>query len=276
MTNLLVMLNEELRIKNYTLDTKKTYYYNVVNYIKFLKQNNLKISSTSFREYFLYLESKKYDVNTLKLIKASIKFFFLNVIKRELDIKELNLIRPKNKKQLPKVLSKEEIEIIFKNIVNNKHKLMIEFLYSTGVRLSELINIKRENLDLNNNLVYIKLGKGNKDRTTIISKKLSTKLIEYILNGDFKTKYLFETNRNTKYSKKSIQMILKKSSKNLDKNITPHMLRHSFATHLLDSGVDIRIIQKLLGHSKLETTSIYTYVSKNDFNNIVNPLDNLK
>ncbi len=275
MSNFLIKLNEELRIKNYTLDTKKTYYYNVVKYLNWVKEKDLNISSKSFREYFLDLESKKYDFNTLRLIKASIKFFFLNVIRKELELKELNLIRPKNKKQLPKVLSREEIKILLNSIKNNKHRLMIEFLYSTGVRLSELINFKRENLDLSNNIVYVKLGKGNKDRTSIISKKLSDDLIRYTLKTEFKTKYLFESNRAVKYSKKSIQEILKKSSSKLNKNITPHMLRHSFATHLLESGVDIRIIQKLLGHSNLETTSIYTYVSNNDFKNIINPLDKI-
>ena len=180
---------------------------------------------------------------------------------------------PKKKKTLPKVLSKEEINLIINNIKNSKHKLMIEILYSSGLRLSELINLKREDINLNENTIRINQAKGKKDRLTILSQKVKKELQIYLVKTEFKTKNLFETNRNKKYTKKSIQEILKKASIIISKHITPHQLRHSFATHLLESGTDIRYIQRLLGHSKLETTSIYTYVAKNKLENIKSPYD---
>ena len=167
---------------------------------------------------------------------------------------------------MPKVIPKKRILEIIKVTKNLKHRIIIKLFYSTGMRLSELINLKRSDINFENNTVRINKGKGKKDRITIISKSLHLDLLKYYSNNIFKTDYLLE-GRKGKYSKKSVQLVLQKH------NIHPHMLRHSFATHLLEQGTDIRLIQKLLGHSDLSTTQIYTRVSNRDLINIKNPLD---
>ena len=147
-------------------------------------------------------------------------------------------------------------------------------LYSSGLRLSELLNLKRKDLDFDRNIIYVKLGKGNKDRITLMSESLKIDLLRYYSKYEFKTEYVLE-GRNGKYTKKSVQKVLENYGKNAGIKLTPHMLRHSFATHLFEAGTDIRYIQKLLGHSDLKTTEIYTKVSNKDLSKIKSPLDNL-
>jgi site-specific recombinase XerD len=212
-------------------------------------------------------------VSTIRLIKASLDFLIKNVFEKNIAIEKIPY--PKKKKTLPKVLSKEEIKIIFNETKNQKHRLIIQLIYSSGIRLNELINLKREHIDPSRKIIFISQGKGKKDRLTILSDKLSKELFDYICKTDFKTKYLFESSRGKKYSQKAIQKILENSSKKLNKKVTPHMLRHSFATHLLESGTDIRYIQRLLGHKNLKTTQIYTHVANSDLSKIKSPLDNL-
>lgn len=265
---LLIKLSNEMQLRGFTKQTKKSYIYNVSQFLKWIQKKDKKINSQNIKEYILEF-SKNKDINTIKLRKASIKFFLINILNKENTIIEIP--KMKKKEQLPKVISKDEIKELLNNIKNKKHNLMISLLYSSGLRVSELIFLKKENLNLNENLIYVKRGKGRKDRTTIISKQVKEKIINHITQNEFKTKYLFESNRNTHYTIKTVEEILKKASKTINKHVTPHMLRHSFATHLLDSGTDIRLIQKLLAHQNLETTSIYTYVSNRDIKNIKAP-----
>jgi len=138
-----------------------------------------------------------------------------------------------------------------------------------------LLNLKREDIHPDRKVIIVQQGKGKKDRITLLSEGLAKELFSYICRADFKTKLLFESNRGGKYSQKSIQKVLESASKQLGKKVTPHMLRHSFATHLLEQGTDIRYIQMLLGHSNLKTTQIYTHVANQELENIKSPLDNL-
>jgi site-specific recombinase XerD len=264
--NMLNKTSEMLILEGLSLKTKKNYLYNISKFLDWLNKNSLSIAQTSIKRYFLEL-SDLYDVNTIRQIRASLLYFFkVNCI--SVNIGEIP--NPKRKKQLPKVLSKDEIQLILSNIKNLKHKLIAILLYSSGLRVSEVVNLYRS--DVSQNSILIRQGKGKKDRYTIISRTAKELLMAYLCKTNFKTKYLFE-GRNGKYSVKSVQQILKKASNNLNKNVTPHMLRHSFATHLLENGTDIRYIQKLLGHSKLETTSIYTHVACRDFLKIKSPFD---
>lgn len=268
---IITKLEEQIRLRGYSKDTLKSYKYNVENFLKYLNKQNKTISNKSIEDYLLDLE-KKYDSNTIRQIKASIVFLIRHVLKKENNLNH-SFIAPKKKKQLPKVLTKNEIKILLENIINEKHKLIIITLYSAGLRLSEVVNLKRENINFANDTVFVKQGKGKKDRITILSKKLKNKLGNYLSQNKFVTDYLFESQRGKKYDKHTIQKILEKASINFDKKVTPHMLRHSFATHLLEDGVDIRYIQSLLGHSKLETTQIYTKVANNKIRQIKSPFD---
>jgi integrase len=180
--------------------------------------------------------------------------------------------KSKIKKTVPLVLSVQEVSNILECITNPVHNLMISFLYSTGIRLSELINMKRCDINFEKNIVIIK---GLKSRDTLLAEKIKYRLVDYLEETEFKTDYLFETNRGTKYSKASVQKIVREHSKFIKKNISPQTFRNSFATHLLETGINVRIIQKLLGHSKLETTMVYTKVANTSLIKIVSPFDRL-
>ena len=256
---------EDMKLRNFSPKTVKNYSYNIRKFLIYLKRNSLIIDSFGVKRYFLFLSSC-YDINTIKQIRASV-LYFLRFNGIELDPK----IFPssKRKKLLPKVVSRQEIVDMIKRTHNLKHKLVIIFLYSSGLRVSELVNLKRKDVDVVNNKILVRQGKGRKDRYTILSSKAKKYLSEYLLSTSFKSDYLFE-GRNGKYSVKSIQEIVKRSSA---LHVTPHMLRHSFATHLLENGISIRYIQGLLGHSKLETTSVYTHVASRDFLKVKSPFD---
>lgn len=259
----------ECRLRGYSKQTIKSYLFHTNSYLNYCNKNSFKLGKISVKSYLL---SKELAKNSLRLKRAAIIFFFKICLNREFNFEEVGIV--KKEKQLPKVIPKQKINEIINLCKNTKHRLVIKILYSTGVRLSELINIKRKDLDLNKKILYVRKGKGKKDRITIISKNIQEDLLEYYRTHSFTTPYLFE-GRNKKYSKKSIQSILDKYGSLASIKISPHMLRHSFATHLLDSGVSIRIIKELLGHNDISTTQIYTKVSNKGFDKINNPLDEL-
>lgn len=178
------------------------------------------------------------------------------------------------KKKLPVILTKEEIRNLFNSAKNKKSRLILELLYSSGMRVSELVNLRIVDLTFRENLGWIRGGKGKKDRMFIISEKLSKRLEKFSSKNPH-WKYLFSQEKPL--TTRNIQKIVKKTcfKAGINKRIYPHTLRHSFATHLLDSGVDIRKIQFLLGHSSIATTQIYTQVSQDQVKSIKNPLDGL-
>ena len=256
-------------LKGFSQQTIKSYYYNVKKFLEFLDKSRLNPSNDSVKSYFLTLNL---SINSMRLKYASLRFFFSEVLKKPFTTNEIPI--KKKEKILPKVISKEKIKKMIESTGNLKHKLIIKLIYSSGLRLQELIDLKRKNIDFDRNLIYIIKGKGKKDRITLISENLRLDLLKYYSNYNFSTEYIFE-GRNGKYTKKSVQKVLDSLSKKIGTKITPHMLRHSFATHLLEQGTDIRHIQKLLGHSDLSTTEIYTKVSNKDLSNIKSPLANL-
>ena len=256
---------ERMVLQNFSDKTIKNYSYNIRKFLCFLKYNSLIIDECSIKRYFLEL-SGVYDINTIKQIRASVSYFLkFNNIQLNPEV----FPPSKRKKQLPKVLPKSEIFEMVKKTRNLKHKLVIILLYSSGLRVSEVVNLKKSDIDLVNKKILIRQGKGRKDRYTILSSKAEKYLGEYLLKTNFKTSFLF-VGRSGRYTIKAIQSIVKKSSAY---DVTPHMLRHSFATHLLEEGVSIKYIQRLLGHSKLETTSIYTSVASKDFLKVKSPFD---
>lgn len=268
---ILINTSDILKLRGFTQSTKKNYLYNISKYLAFLKKSSLNPNNVSAKEYLLYLYNKKLAANSIRIKAASILFLLRDVLKQKVNY--LDVPKPKKPKLLPKVISKEEILMMINSIDNKKHKLVVSILYSSGMRLNELVNLKREDIDAKRNIILIKAGKGQKDRITILSRKVKNQLVKYLIETEFKSKYLFEGRNNSKYTKKSVEVIVKNASKIINKHVTPHMLRHSFATHLLEDGVDIRYIQNLLGHSNLETTSIYTHVATRNIKNIKSPFD---
>ena len=182
--------------------------------------------------------------------------------------------RPRKKQKLPKVLSKEEVKTLIHSTNNIKHRCIVSLLYSAGLRRSELINLKLEDIDSKRMLIHIRDAKRGKDRYTLLSKNTLHDLRQYYKAWKPKS-YLFEGPKCKPYTGSSVEKIVKRAAlkASILKKVTPHMLRHSFATHLLESGTDLRHIQTLLGHDSSKTTEIYTHVAVSSFNSIKNPLD---
>jgi len=256
-------------LRGYSPQTIKSYMYNVSRYFSFLDKSRLNLSNDSVR---LYLLAQNLGVNSMRLQHASISFFFKEILKKPFTTEEIPI--KKKEKSLPKVISKEKIKEMINLCENIKHRTIIKLLYSSGLRLQELIDLKRKDIDFDRNTIHVKKGKGKKDRITLISENLKIDLLKYYSNYNFNTEYVFE-GRNGKYTKKSVQKVLDSLGKKAGIKLTPHMLRHSFATHLLESGTNIRHIQKLLGHSDISTTQIYTHVTNQELQNIKSPLDSL-
>lgn len=277
-------LSDECLIRGFSKRTVSTYSFFVGEYLKMfsgvcfdenVRDSSLLVSKEKLKRYVLWqIKSINRSEETIRLSLSSISFFAKVILGVSVKVLDDLIVRPKRKKKLPKVLSYKEIKKMISVTNNIKHKLIIEILYSSGLRLDEVRNLKRENLNLREGLIMVRNGKGGKDRLTLVAKSLSDDLLEYLSKTSFSTKYLFE-GREGKLSAKTIQKIVLNAGEKakLGKRVHPHMLRHSFATHLLNNGIDIRIIQKLLGHSNLRTTQGYTYVSNTSFANIKNPLD---
>ena len=265
-------LEYRMKLKGFSPKTIKSYKYNTQQFLKFVDKTPEKVSKNDIETYFANLIKKGYMSASIKLNYASIKFFFTWVIPKNIDFVKIDT--PKKEKKLPRVLSKKEIMSMIDNTDNLKHKLLLEVLYSSGLRVGEAVNLKIMDIDADRNIIRVNQGKGSKDRQSILSKRLKKDLLKYLCTDRDNDTYLFskkETHIVIKTAQKIVDNAAKKSK--LTKKVTPHMLRHSFATHLLEDGVDIRYIQKLLGHSRLETTQIYTHVANNDLRNIKSPLD---
>ena len=239
------------KLKGFSNRTIKAYSYYIKRYLRSGK-------SASDFIYSLILSEKA--TATVRLACAALRNY----------LSDKNIEIPKREKKLPVVLSKKEIEEMIISTNNLKHRLVIVLLYSAGLRVSELINLRFEDIDFYRNIIHIKKGKGSKDRITLLSKKAKSFLRDYGLGSGL----IFNT-KARKYSIRAVESIIKKTAKKagIIKNVTPHILRHSFATHLLENGIDLRIIQKLLGHSRLETTQVYTHVSKAGITKIKSPID---
>ncbi len=262
--------------KRYSLSTIKTYlcmFNAFLNYYHGIGPEN--ISEGQIRAYQDFLVTKKkVSRNTQNQAVNAIKFYYERVLGQER--KNYKIERPRKETRLPTVLSEEEVIAILVCIRNIKHKVALALLYSAGLRISELINLRLTDLDLERKTVFIKGGKGKKDRVSV----LSHELIPYIkgYREEFSPKYWFiEGYRHKQYSSSSLRQVFKRSKKvaGVDKPATLHTLRHSFATHLLENGTDIRYIQALLGHNSPKTTAIYTHVSLSSLGKIKSPLDQI-
>ncbi|MDP7028142.1 MAG: site-specific integrase [Candidatus Marinimicrobia bacterium] len=274
--SLLRQYQQKLRIQNYSNQTIRSYISAIKMFIAYFQKNKCKaLDETIIIHYLDYCKTKKnYSLSSMKLAYASIKFLFTHVLKREFPPSLKFSFRKEEK--LPTVLSEKDIINIFNNTRNIKHKAILMTIYSGGLRISELLNLKLNDIDFERKVITIKGAKGKKDRIVMLSEKLIPLLKQYY-NQYQPTEFLFENPQGGKYSATSIRSFYKRSLKNagIQKKVTIHTLRHSFATHLLEHGTDIRYIQELLGHKKLETTQIYTHITKPAFKNLKSPLDRI-
>jgi site-specific recombinase XerD len=234
------------------------------------------ITKEQIRKYLLYLvKEKRYSSSAQNQAINSIKFYYEKVLGK--PVEKYYVPRPRKEKKLPQVLSEEEVTRILKQIKNLKHKSIIYLIYSAGLRLTEVVHLRIEDIHSDRKQIFIRSAKGNKDRYGILSDTVIDLLRKYYKK--YKPQYwLFEGRPGEQFSRRKIQRILKNAvdKAGVKKTATVHTLRHSFATHLLEHGTDLRYIQELLGHKSSKTTEIYTHVTKAAKKKIVSPLDNLK
>ena len=268
-------VRKECKRRKYSDKTIKTYLYCINRFLIWCKKDIGKISKKDVREFLFYLSNKNLAGNTLNTYHMAIRFLFEDILDKRIWI---DIKYSKTPKKLPVVLSKDEVKALFEVIDNKKHLLMIELMYGAGLRVSELTNLRVEDLSIDKGFGFVRHGKGGKDRIFILPGRLKGKIWTLINEQKLKTgDFLFKTNRNGKYSIRSLQQILKKASKKakLGRMISPHTLRHSFATHLLENGCDVSSVQALLGHKSPETTFTYLHIASPNMINVKSPIDSL-
>jgi len=271
-------MKQDLELRGYSKHTVTVYLDHMKNFIKFHDKNPSLVELKDITTYQVFLVySKKVSFSTFNLAVCSIKYFYRHILDKGFKI---DLI-PFQKKgtSLPNVLSRQEVARIIAAAENLKNKAIIQTLYATGVRLSELVNLKVTDIDSRRMVVRVKQGKGKKDRYVMLSKTLLSTLREYWKQANPKPRtFLYPgVHPNSHFSRRSVQRIVKETAlrAHINKTVTPHTLRHCFATHLLEDGTNIRAIQKFLGHKGLRATEVYTHVAENYINQTNSPLDSL-
>jgi len=267
----MVLLRGEMKLRNFSPKTVDSYVHYVGECLRFAGIDPRSASQADVKAYLAYLADSDFSPSTINTAYSALLFYFSKILQRRFFV---NLPRARKEKHLPVVLSREEVQRMLSLTDNPKHKCILSILYGTGVRVSELTHIKMCDIDLDRTLLRVYQGKGKKDRQTLIPR-----MLRETLNNQSRLKqpndYLFTNGRGGHLTEASIQKIVAQAAQRagVSKTVSPHTLRHSFATHLLENGTDIRYIQELLGHAKLQTTQIYTHVAASSFINIKSPLD---
>ena len=255
----------KLELKRYSDNTVKNYVHCFEAFINhYYDVDPLNLNEIDVRKYLQKIIQEGKSNSYINMAVNSIKFFY--EIVHGMPNRFYSIERPRKEKHLPDVLSKDEIVRIINNTNNIKHKCIVGLLYSSGLRRSELLNLNVTDIDSKRMVVNIKNAKGNKDRISVLSPSILKDLKIYYKEYRPK-KYLFEGQKGNKYSVTSVLNIISSATikAGIHKKVTPHMLRHSFATHLLENGTDLRHIQLLMGHSSTKTTEIYTHVANKSF-----------
>ncbi len=271
---MLEKLETELKIRGFSKKTVDAYLYHNKNFCNFTNKIPNSVDENDAKKYMAYLISdRKLRPKSVNLILSALKFFHREILQNP----AFNAVKaPKLEKKLPTVLTKEEIRKLIDAANNPKHKLIIELMYSSGLRVSECVSLKFDDLDLQEKMGKIRHGKGDKERYIILSDSLISHLKEYSSKKKDNSQYIFSVNGRpitTRQAQKVVKGTAKKAG--IKKRVFCHALRSSFATHLLEAGTDIRVIQELLGHSDLSTTQIYTKVSTQQLKKVKSPLDTL-
>lgn len=274
-------LETELKIRGFSKKTIKSYMFHNSKFLRFINKNPQEIEGADIKSYIAHLMSEKdLKPSSINLILSTLKFFYTNILEKEDIFKSIT--PPKPEKKIPTVLTKEEIKQLFYSSKNIKHRILLEMMYSSGLRVSEAVSLKISDLNFNEKIGIVRLGKGKKDRLFILSNQIIDSIRKYLEDIESRgvdSEYLFysQKDHSNHMSIRQAQKIIKETSKKagINKRVFCHALRSSFATHLLESGVDIRVIQELLGHANLATTQKYTKVSTEQIKKIRSPLDNL-
>lgn len=266
---------QELNIKGYSNKTKKCYVNSIIKFEEYLNKGLNNITEEDVKRYVTFLLQQGCSHSYVNQVISSIKFLNKYVLYKDDLLIYLN--RPKKEKKLPNILSKKEVKDILTALNNLKHNTILAVVYSSGLRVSEVARLSIGDIDSERMLIKIRQSKGKKDRYVMLSEVLLIQLREYY--KEYKpNKWLFEgANKKEHISERTIQRIFKNAcvKAGIKKQVSVHSLRHSFATHLLETGTDLRYIQELLGHSSSKTTEIYTHVTNKNITKIKSPLDSI-
>lgn len=270
MQQYLERIKNELRLRNYSQKTIDSYSRCINDYFNFKKINIEEPDEENIKTFLLKKQDKNYAPQTINLYLNAIKFFYREVLKK---YHRINVKFAKRTKKLPIVLSRQEIGAIINSIKNLKHKLIISLAYGAGLRVSEAINLRVKDINLDELTIHLKNAKGKKDRLTIFPESIKNGL-KILIAERSPDDIVFISERGGKLSERTLQKIFENGLKNakIKKDAAFHSLRHSFATHLLENGVDIRYVQELLGHQNIRTTQIYTQVTNPNIRRIKSPL----
>jgi len=263
-------LETEIKISKLSEHTLKNYMEFNRLLLKHAGKNPDEIEQQDIKYYLADKMTERAAASNI-LFLASIRFAYTNVLSKD---PTAGVKRPKKENKIPQVLTKQEVTQLFEHTKTTKTKLILQLLYSSGLRVSEVVNLKPSELDFNEYTGWVRGGKGKKDRMIILSKKLSNKLKKFT---EKHSDWAYVFSKTKPLTTRNIQKLVQKAAAEagIKKEVHPHTLRHSFATHLLDSGVDLRKIQTVLGHSSISTTQLYTHISNEQLRDIKNPLDEL-
>ena len=268
---LLLKIKDELKLRNYSKRTIESYLFCLKEYFKYAKIIKREPEIAVIKKYLLKKKEVGQSSQTINLHLQAIKYFYREIMKGRTNV---DIKFAKTPSKLPIVLSRDEIQLILDNIRNEKHCLMTTLAYAGGLRVSEITNLKVRDISIDELTIHIKGAKGNKDRITVFPEKLKNK-IEKFIGGKDKNDFIFASERGGKLTERTAQKVFERAleKSGIKKEATFHSLRHSFATHLLENGVDVRYVQELLGHANIRTTQIYTKVTNPALRKIKSPLD---
>lgn len=268
-----IIFVQRMKSKNWSEKTVKNYLCSVRMFLKEFQSRDRarNITANEIEQYLL----TKVKINTRKHVRCGIQAFYLLVINQPMKLAQIPW--PKKEVKLPQPIDASEVQLLLKQVTNKKHKAIIFLLYGCGLRISEVINLKITHIDSVKNIINIICGKGKKDRQVMLPKPLLLLLREYYIDYNPK-EYLFNGQFDIKYSERSINQFLDKYAKlaGIKTHVHAHLLRHCFATHSLEQGTGLPVIQKLLGHNSIKTTMIYTHVSTALISNTHSPLNNIQ
>ncbi len=273
--DLLKDMEDQLRLKGYSQKTRKSYLGHIRRLCIYYKKHPKDLNNEELQRYLLNLLNNENKSHSYVNQSISAMKFIYNVVLKQ--IIQINIHRPKKEHKLPDVLSQEEVLRLLNSVQNDKHRAILFLVYSSGLRVSEVVRLKIKDIDSTRMMIHIRQGKGKKDRYVILSEAALKELRNYTKKYR-PIDWIFPSSNEDKHlTERSVQKIFEKAryKSKIQKNVSVHSLRHSFATHLLEGGIDLRYIQELLGHRNIKTTEIYTHVSRKDISRIKSPLDQI-
>lgn len=272
MSSSLNLLRRELKLRGMSNATINSYIRINSSFLSFIGKDSEEVVEDDLKTYLAELLDRRLENSSVALARSALLFYYNEVMEKNFS----RIKTPKIKRRLPTVLNKDEIKALLNNTGYEKSRILTSLLYSSGMRISECLNLNLEDIEFDKKIAWVRGGKGGKDRMVILSNFLIVDLRHYLKHKGI-TEGLILRGRDGKMSVRNAEKIISKAAKRsgIRKRVTPHTLRHSFATHLRESGTDLRVIQELLGHSSIQTTEIYTHVSSEEKRRVVSPLDTL-